>query len=209
MGLVVRGGGFTFGPPKSRAGKRVVAIPEVIVPIIQWHLACFAQQGDEGLVFTSPEGKPLHHSNFRRRVWLPALKKAELPDIHFHDLRHSGNTLAASAGASLRELMARMGHDSKRAAMIYLHSSDECQHQIADTPQPARPRRAEAGQQAPGGEAIGHATGTESQASLMKIIAVGHEMGSDLRRRVSAPSATRTRDLLLRRQLLYPLSYRG
>ena len=131
--VVVRGGGFTFGPPKSRAGKRVVAIPEVIVPIIQWHLACFAQQADEGLVFTSPEGKPLHHSNFRRRVWLPALKKAELPDIHFHDLRHSGNTLAASAGASLRELMARMGHDSERAAMIYLHSSDERQHQIADT----------------------------------------------------------------------------
>jgi len=71
-----------------------VPIPEVIIPIIRWHLACFAGQGDEGLVFTSPAGKPLRHSNFRRRVWLPALRAAELPAIHFHDLRHTGNTLA-------------------------------------------------------------------------------------------------------------------
>ena len=76
---------------------------------------------------------PLHHSNFRRRVWLPALTSAGLPAIHFHDLRHTGNTLAASAGATLRELMDRMGHDSERAAMVYLHGSDERQHQIADT----------------------------------------------------------------------------
>ena len=129
----VRGGGFAFGPPKSAAGKRVVTIPEVIIPVIQWHLACFAEQGDEGLAFTSPTGKPLHHSNFRRRVWLKALGKAGLPEIHFHDLRHTGNTLAASAGATLRELMDRMGHDSQRAAMVYLHGSDERQHQIADT----------------------------------------------------------------------------
>jgi integrase len=128
----VRGGGFAFGPPKSEAGMRVVPIPEVIVPVIRWHLSCFAQQGDEGLVFTSPEGKPLHHTNFRRRVWLKALGVAGLGDLHFHDLRHSGNTLAASAGATLRELMDRMGHDSERAAMIYLHGSDERQHQIAD-----------------------------------------------------------------------------
>jgi integrase len=86
----------------------------------------------KGLVFTSLEGKPLHHIKFRRRVWLKALGAAGLGDLHFHDLRHSGNTLAASAGATLRELMDRMGHDSERAAMIYLHGSDERQHQIAD-----------------------------------------------------------------------------
>jgi integrase len=49
----------------------------------RWHLSCFAQPGDEGLVFTSPEGKPLHHTNFRRRVWLKALSAAELGDLHF------------------------------------------------------------------------------------------------------------------------------
>jgi integrase len=131
--VTVRGGGFAFGPPKSRAGKRIVPIPDVIAPVLQWHLTCFAQDGDEGLVFTSPTGMPLRHSNFWRRVWQPALKKAGLSSVHFHDLRHTGNTLAASAGASLRELMARMGHDSERAALVYLHNSDARQHQIADS----------------------------------------------------------------------------
>ncbi len=52
--------------------------------------------------------------------------------MHFHDLRHTGNTLTAAAGASLRELMDRMGHSSPRAALIYLHGSDARQRAIAD-----------------------------------------------------------------------------
>ena len=50
----------------------------------------------------------------------------------FHDLRHTGNQLTANAGANLRELMARMGHDGERAALIYLHSSAEQQRILAD-----------------------------------------------------------------------------
>jgi integrase len=42
-------------------------------------------------------------------------------DLHFHDLRHTGNAFAAASGAGIKDLMARMGHDSERAAMIYLH----------------------------------------------------------------------------------------
>jgi integrase len=52
--------------------------------------------------------------------------------VHFHDLRHMGNMLTAEAGANLRELMDRMGHASTRAAMIYLHSTDERQRRLAD-----------------------------------------------------------------------------
>jgi Phage integrase family len=55
-----------------------------------------------------------------------------LPSVHFHDLRHSGNQLAADAGASLRELMDRMGHSTTQAAMVYLHGSDQRQQAIAD-----------------------------------------------------------------------------
>jgi integrase len=54
-----------------------------------------------------------------------------LPDLHFHDLRHTGNTLAAGQGASLRELMERMGHTSARAALIYLHATRERDAAIA------------------------------------------------------------------------------
>ena len=74
----------------------------------------------------------MRYDNFRHRVWYPALAAAGLPRVHFHDLRHTGNQLAADAGASLRELMDRMGHATARAAMIYLHGSDERQRAIAD-----------------------------------------------------------------------------
>src|ERR1039457_2671355 len=156
-----RGGGFTFGPPKSEAGTRVVTIPEVIIPVVQWHLSCFAQPGDDGLVFTSLRGRPLRHSHFRQREWLPALKAAGLADFHFHDLRHSGNTLAASAGATLRELMDRMGHDSERAAMIYLHGSDARQHQIADSLSKLAREELKRGSKRPGGQASGKRSGTQ------------------------------------------------
>jgi Phage integrase family len=92
----------------------------------------FAAPGDDGLVFTSSEGKPLRRSTFCRRVWHPALRAAGLPAIHFHDLRHTGNQFAADEGANLRELMDRMGHSTTRAAMGYLHGSDERQQVIAD-----------------------------------------------------------------------------
>jgi hypothetical protein len=74
---------------------------------------------------------PLRHANFRQRFWLPALRSAGLPLIHFHDLRHTGNMLAAGAGAGLRELMERMGHSTTRAALTYLHANDDRQRAIA------------------------------------------------------------------------------
>jgi integrase len=74
----------------------------------------------------------MRHSNFTRRVWLPATRKASMPGVHFHDFRHAGNNFTAHAGANLRELVARMGHSTTRAAMIYLHSTDARQRVIAD-----------------------------------------------------------------------------
>ena len=126
------GGGFAFGPPKSEAGVRVVAIPELITPDLAAHVVTYARPGDDGLVFTSPGGGPLRHTNFRRRFWVPAVAAAGLSPIHFHDLRHTGNMLAADAGANLRELMDRMGHSTTRAATVYLHGGTERQQAIAD-----------------------------------------------------------------------------
>ena len=68
---------------------------------------------------------------FRQRVWRPAADALDMTGVHVHDLRHTGNILSAAAGASLRELMDRMGHASTRAALIYLHGSDERQRKIA------------------------------------------------------------------------------
>ena len=51
-----RGGGFAFGPPKSDAGKRVVVIPEVVMPVVRQHMGWVAQPGEETLVFATPTG---------------------------------------------------------------------------------------------------------------------------------------------------------
>jgi integrase len=73
-----------------------------------------------------------HLTNFRNRLWLPALAAVGLEGIHLHDLRYTGNQLTANAGANPKELLTRMGHDSERAALIYLHSSGERQRALAD-----------------------------------------------------------------------------
>ena len=57
----------------------------------------------------------------RMSGWVYATEAIGAPGLHFHDLRHTGNSFAAASGAGLKDLMARMGHDSERAAMIYLH----------------------------------------------------------------------------------------
>jgi integrase len=51
--------------------------------------------------------------------------------LHFHDLRHTGNTLTAQFGATMADLMARMGHASTRAASIYLHTTSERDRAVA------------------------------------------------------------------------------
>jgi integrase len=126
------GGRYIFGPPKSDAGQRTVAFPDLIVPDLTWHLGRFTTADDDALVFTAPSGTVLEYSNFRRRVWLKASQAAGLRGVHFHDLRHTGNMLTAEAGATLRELMDRMGHSSTRAALVYLHATSERQRTIAD-----------------------------------------------------------------------------
>jgi integrase len=62
----------------------------------------------------------------------PVRSDAGIKGMHFHDLRHTGNTLAASTGASTRELMSRMGHSTARAALIYQHASADRDRLIAD-----------------------------------------------------------------------------
>jgi len=123
-------GGLLPETPKSRAGRRTIAFPDELVPELRWHLERFAEQGDRGLVFVGPKGAPLRRSNFRP-IWNAARTKAGAPELHFHDLRHVGGTLAAATGASLKELMARLGHSSTRAALIYQHATRDRDQAIA------------------------------------------------------------------------------
>ncbi|WP_336318194.1 tyrosine-type recombinase/integrase [Streptomyces lavendofoliae] len=123
--------GLLIKTPKSAAGIRTVAFPASLVEELQAHLFEYSGAGRNGLVFIGPRGGMLRRNNFRR-IWLRALPQAGLGDVHFHDLRHTGNTLAATGGATTRELMHRMGHSSVRAALIYQHLVNGRDQEIAD-----------------------------------------------------------------------------
>ena len=117
--------GTTFvGPPKTDAGRRTVAIPSAILPDLEAHLGEWAAPGKDGLVFCAAQGQPLSRKTFYR-AWDRAIAAAGLEGFRFHDLRHTGNTLAAATGASTKELMSRMGHSSPRAALIYQHATTD------------------------------------------------------------------------------------
>ncbi len=111
------------GAPKSRAGRRLVALPAPVTAELDRHLRRFTDRGEDAFVFTSATGVPIEASNFRDRIWLPATRRAGLAGLRFHDLRHAAGTLAAQTGATTKELMARLGHASPQAAMVYQHAS--------------------------------------------------------------------------------------
>jgi integrase len=108
-----------------------VTIPPFLLPDVIAHLEDFTAPAPRALVFTGPQGAQLRRSNFTR-AWSRATAAAGLSGFHFHDLRHTGNTLAGEAGATLRELMDRMGHASTRAALIYQHRTTHRDKLIAD-----------------------------------------------------------------------------
>ena len=64
-------------------------------------------------------------------MFYPAREAAGRPDLRFHDLRHTGAILAAATGATLAELMARLGHSTPGAAMRYQHAAADRDKVIA------------------------------------------------------------------------------
>ena len=128
------GGRVTEGPPKSRAGRRIVAFPPALVPLVRQHLAEYVGEEADALVFTGPTGARLRRNNFGKLVgWSEAVAVVAAPGLHFHDLRHTGNALPAKVpGTTIRDLMGRMGHDSARAALIYLHTAAGADRVIAE-----------------------------------------------------------------------------
>jgi hypothetical protein len=128
----------------SWAGK-ITCVSDDESPITD-HLATYVRPEPEALIFPGPLGGPLRRGNFNRQSgWPRAVAAIGASGLHFHDLRHTGNAWAATSGAGLRDLMARMGHDSERAAIIYQHQPAEptprSQAQSMRTPRPSAAQR--------------------------------------------------------------------
>lgn len=128
----IAGHGRVTLAPKSEAGRRVVALPRVVVEALETHLATFTPPEPDAVVFTGPEGTPLRRATLSK-AWRAAVKGAAAPEgLRPHDLRHHAATLTARMpGVTTKELMARIGHASPRAALIYQHATAERDRAVA------------------------------------------------------------------------------
>lgn len=100
----------TFGPPKSRYGRRDVPLPVVLVRALRAHLG---PEGDaDELAFRGVKGGPLDYSWTRREVLRPAVEEAGAPWAGFHSCRHTFASLHLARGTTLVQLQRLLGHHS-------------------------------------------------------------------------------------------------
>ncbi|MFC5041990.1 tyrosine-type recombinase/integrase [Ornithinimicrobium kibberense] len=130
-GVVRTGGQVIVGTPKSAAGSRDVAIPPHLIPVVHDHIERHARGGRDALLFPAADGRSHLAPSTLYRVFYRAREAAGRPDLRWHDLRHTGAVLAAQTGATLAELMARLGHSTPQAALRYQHAAQGRDAQIA------------------------------------------------------------------------------
>ncbi len=116
--------------PKTDAGRRTVHLPKEVTAALVHHLETYGSKGPDSLVFTGPLSEGLRRATFCKE-WHLATAAAKAPGVHLHDLRHAAGTLAAQQGATIRELMARLGHASPQTAQRYQHAAERRDSVIA------------------------------------------------------------------------------
>ena len=117
--------------PKSKSSRRTLAVPPDLLIDLASHLDRYVSPAPESSVLVGKQGKPIDPNAFDA-AWRGARSHVGLPHLHFHDLRHSGLTLAAQAGATIAELMHRAGHATPRMAMRYQHATLERDQALAE-----------------------------------------------------------------------------
>jgi integrase len=129
-GVIRTGTGRAVKGPKSEAGKRDVNIPPHLIPAVRDHLRDHCGADRSALLFPAASGGHLSPTSLYE-MYYPARAAAGRQDLRFHDLRHTGAVLAAATGATLAELMARLGHSTVSAAMRYQHAAADRDKAIA------------------------------------------------------------------------------
>ena len=112
--------------PKTDAGKRPVAVPPHVLPVIEEHLRSWA---GADLLFVNAAGQRINGATIYR-AFVRARRRVGL-SLSFHDLRHTGSTMAAASGASLADLKRRLGHSTSSAALRYMHPVEGRDKEIA------------------------------------------------------------------------------
>ncbi len=149
-------GKMVDGPPKTEAGIRVLHIPEHVLPHLTDHLERFVADQADSWLFPATTGSCLSTRTLQRQ-WVKAREAIGRPELRLYDMRHTGLTMVASAGASLAEIMRRGGHASPAAALKYQHATDGRDKIIA-----AGLSNLALNLQLPDSEKMGHAGGTDT-----------------------------------------------
>jgi integrase len=120
-----------FYEPKSKTSRRKIDLaPQLIAQLKEWQLAC--PPNKLGLIFPNEDGNPMNDSNLRSRIFDPALKKAKIPKIRFHDLRHCYASLLIEQGESPKYIQNQMGHSSINVTFdIYGHLMKDSNQEAA------------------------------------------------------------------------------
>jgi integrase len=109
--------------PKTKASRRTVALSPFLVEELSAHVATFPP-GKADLIFTMPEGRAIHMTNWRSRYWQPACDRALGRRVRFHTLRHSHTVQLQQSRVDPKVIMARLGHNSLAVSYdIYAHST--------------------------------------------------------------------------------------
>lgn len=119
------GGGASYSAPKA-GSEGVLAIPEELAAQVRDHLDRWVGRKKTSPLFPSVHNpdRPMSQTRFDEE-WRAARVKAGMPSFRFHDLRHTGLTLYAQAGATLSEIMARGRHKHPEVAVRYQHATLE------------------------------------------------------------------------------------
>jgi integrase len=134
------GGGLVLVPPKSRAGRRTIPIPDQLVQALRAHRDVQAVErtsagtawSEQGLVFVGPRGKPIDPSN-DYQSWRRLLERAGVPPARLHDARHTAATLLLSQGVSARVVMELLGHSQISLTLgTYTHVVPALAREAAD-----------------------------------------------------------------------------
>jgi integrase len=130
-------GHLVLGPPKTPASVRTVHLPPFLVDELRAHRD---RNRDAQFVFSGLNGGLHRRSNFRRRVWLPALAGDETKgwsplnqEMHFHDLRHTHETWLIEGHAPRIMRLVRLGHKRKDVDDLYSHVTDQMIEETLDT----------------------------------------------------------------------------
>jgi integrase len=126
-----RDGNSLVKSPKTAAGRRSLSVPESVMKEVVRHMDQFTIRDPDAFLIVDENGK-MPSATVLQRAWSKARSAVGRPDLHLHDLRHTGLTLAAATGATTAELMHRAGHASSDAALRYQHATRDRDQVLAD-----------------------------------------------------------------------------